>query len=127
MNSRFKQIRKEAKLSQIDFAKRLDVSQNYIYLLEAGKNPVTDKMVKEVCREFHVDENWLRTGEGDMYAPATREIEIAEITASLLRMNADSERYKFITSLNDVLIKMNEEQMKVLLDSLKKIYSDVFE
>ena len=127
MKDRVKQVRKEAKLSQESFGAELNLTATYVYMIESGKRNLSDRTIKDICRVFHINENWLRTGEGDMYAPATREIEIAEITASLLRMNADSERYKFITSLNDVLIKMNEEQMKELLDSLKKIYSDVFE
>lgn len=125
MNDRIKAVRDDAKLSQADFGKVLGMSQNHIYMMESGKRSVSERTIKDVCREFHVNEEWLRTGKGEMHAALTKELEIAQITASLLRMNEDSEQYKFITSLSNLLIRMNEQQLKEFLAVAKDLLNQV--
>lgn len=125
MNDRLKAIRREAKLSQADFGAKLNVGQNYVYMMEAGKKPVTSRMISDICREFHVNEEWLRTGKGEMHTALTKELEIAQITASLLRMSEDSEQYKFITSLSNLLIRMSEQQLREFLVIAKDLLNQV--
>lgn len=71
MNERIKQLRKELGLTLDKFGERLGVSKVAISLIENGKNALTDQMFKSICREFNVNENWLRTGEGEMFVPAS--------------------------------------------------------
>lgn len=67
MNDRVHKIRKSKGLSQERFGKRLGVTKTSISRLESGINNVTDTMIKLICSEFGVNEEWLRTGQGDMY------------------------------------------------------------
>ena len=67
MNERVTQVRKELKLNQEDFAKKLNLSRNFINQVECGKKNMSDRTILEICREFHVNEQWLRTGEGEMF------------------------------------------------------------
>ena len=71
MNERIKELRKTLGLTLEKFGERLGVSKVAISLIENGKNTVTDQMFKSICREFNVNENWLRTGEGEMFVPVS--------------------------------------------------------
>ena len=67
MKNRIKLIRQNAGLTQQEFAKRIGVSRNTIATYEtSGRNPI-DAIVRAMCREFNVNEEWLRTGIGEMY------------------------------------------------------------
>ena len=43
-------------------------SRGHISALESGKKNITDRIVKDICREFKINEQWLRTGEGNMFS-----------------------------------------------------------
>ncbi|WP_110955728.1 helix-turn-helix domain-containing protein [Anaerosinus massiliensis] len=67
MNTRIRELRKNLKLSQRDFGKRLGVKDNAISRIESGERNLTDQMFLSICREFSINEHWLRTGDGEMY------------------------------------------------------------
>lgn len=67
INERIKQLRKELKLSGEKFGEKLGVKRSAISDIETGRNNLTDQMFLSICREFNVNENWLRTGEGEMF------------------------------------------------------------
>ena len=67
MNKRFKEIRKSLKLTQESFGSKLGVTRTAICNIEKGERNVTDQMFKSICREFNINEEWLRTGEGEMF------------------------------------------------------------
>ena len=83
MNLRFKQIRKEQKLTQQAMADALNVSKSTIEKYENGNLIPTNRSIADVCRLYGVNETWLRTGDGDMHAPASREQRIAQLVAKL--------------------------------------------
>ena len=66
MLPRLKQIRKYLKLSQKNFAKEIGMSQSGSGQIEIGDRPISDRLIKSICMAFNVNENWLRTGEGEM-------------------------------------------------------------
>lgn len=67
INQRIKQIRHELNLSQAKFAKELSISNSYIAGIELENRNVNDRILKLVCMTFNVNEDWLRTGNGDMF------------------------------------------------------------
>lgn len=67
MNERIKELRKALGLTLDKFGDRLGVTKMTISRIENGVNNVTDQMFKSICREFSVNENWLRTGDGEMF------------------------------------------------------------
>nr|DAM02667.1 MAG TPA: helix-turn-helix domain protein [Caudoviricetes sp.] len=71
MNERVKELRKTLGLTLDKFGERLGVTKQTVSRIENGINNVTDQMFKSICREFNVNENWLRTGEGEMFVPAS--------------------------------------------------------
>ena len=69
MNTQKKKIRRFFDLTQQAFAERIGMKQNTIALLESGKNSASERTILAICREFGVNEAWLRTGEGEMLDP----------------------------------------------------------
>lgn len=64
MNKRIKKIREELGLTQQQFANRLGIKRGAIANYEIGRNSPIDAVISLICREFGVNEVWLRTGEG---------------------------------------------------------------
>lgn len=76
MNERIKQIRRELGLTQAEFAERIGLKQNSIALIESGKRNISDQAILSICREYGVNEEWLRTGIGEKMTPdASDELE----------------------------------------------------
>lgn len=106
MNTRIKAIRKEIKkngkpISQEEFGYRLGVSRDVIANLERTTNPVapTEQMLKLICREFNVNETWLRTGEGEMFNEMDREEQIAYYLGNMLSEPGDTFKKRLISAL----------------------------
>lgn len=70
MNERIRKLRRTLDLTQKQFGDRIGVKGNTIATYELGRNEPIDSVLALIVREFHVNEKWLRTGEGEMFAPA---------------------------------------------------------
>ncbi len=66
MNQRILQVRERCRLNQEEFAKRLGLTKSAISGYETGRRSPTEPVIKAICREFFIDEIWLRTGDGNM-------------------------------------------------------------
>lgn len=69
MNERIKKLRKYLDLTQEEFGKRIGVKRNTIATYEMGRNEPIDSVITLLCREYGVNEVWLRTGAGKMFVP----------------------------------------------------------
>lgn len=67
VGARIKEIRLNAKLNQSEFAERIGIGQAALSALEKGIRNVVDRNIILICEKFNVSEQWLRTGEGEMY------------------------------------------------------------
>lgn len=85
MNERLKTLRKSLGMVQEEFGKRIGLKRSSVSKIEKGENGITDQVVLSVCREYSVNESWLRTGEGEMFIK-TQEDELDEIAG---RYNLD--------------------------------------
>ena len=85
MNHRIKKVRKSLGLTQKDFAERIGLKQNSIAVIEIGERNPSNQSILSICREFDVNEHWLRTGEGEMFLPKSLDDELAEFMGSVLR------------------------------------------
>lgn len=79
---RVRLLRKELSLTQSDFGKRVGVGKTAISKIEKNENSLTDRMFNSICREFNVNEDWLRHGKGEMFLPV--EDEVGEIVSKLV-------------------------------------------
>lgn len=85
MNERIKLIRKSSGLTQTAFGERIGVKGNTVTGWESGIRVPSDAVINLICREFNVDEKWLRTGEGEMLKPISRDAEIAAFMGDIMR------------------------------------------
>lgn len=119
MNERIKMLRKALGLSGEKFGSRLCVSRSAISKIERGERGVTDQMCKSICREFNVNESWLRTGEGDMFKsqPASDEIDA-------LVENTLSGESEYVKSIYRNLANAGPEFIEMLKEFVDNIYND---
>lgn len=113
LNERVKLLRKTLDLTMEKFGDRLGVKKNSISQIESGKNSLTEQMIKSICREFDVDEEWLRNGTGSMFIERTRDEEIAKFIGTIQSVDDDSFMKKFIS----MLAKLDESEW-VLLEKM---------
>lgn len=99
LKDRLRKLRKELDLTQQEFADKLGISRGNIAAYEVGKNPPSSPIISLICREFNVDENWLKTGEGEMFKKNSREQDIAILTKQLLDEEEDSFKNRLISVL----------------------------
>lgn len=100
MKDRIKKIRKDNKLTQVEFGERIGVKGNTVTGYETGLRNPTDAVLRSICREFRVNESWLRTGEGNMFQELPPEDEVAASISNVLEdINCDSSIYTLIKEL----------------------------
>ena len=84
MNTRIRELRKTLGLSQKNFAEKIGLKQNAISYMEKEGSTVTEHNIKAICAQFTVNENWLRTGSGNMFLDnEKKQTEFFEIFDSL--------------------------------------------
>lgn len=81
---RVREIRKTLNLTLDKFGEKLGVGKAALSRIENGSNNVTDQMLKSICREFNVREEWLRTGELPMFVQMNRDERVADIVKKAL-------------------------------------------
>lgn len=110
MNERINEIRKAVGLTQGDFGAKIGgLSKNYVWMLEKGERTPSDRTILDICREFDVNEEWLRTGQGEMFRKLSRSDEIAAFFGDVLSGEPDF-RARFIAALS----RLNADQWKLL-------------
>ena len=87
MLERLKLVRKNSGLNQTDFGNKIGMSQSGYGQIENGNRSLNDRLIKLICIEFNINEDWLRTGEGDMTLPLSREEEIMQFIGQVQGAN----------------------------------------
>lgn len=67
MNTRIQKIRKTVKMTQDEFADKIGLSKNFVWMIEKGERTPSERTIKDICREFKVNYDWLVNGTGDMF------------------------------------------------------------
>lgn len=111
MKDRIKQVRqhKDIDLSQEAFGKRLGVTGTAISRIESGNRGASDQIALAICREFHVNETWLRTGQGEMFVETAKEDKIMSFMGDVMHGAPDFRRH-----LMSVLARMTPEEWALL-------------
>ena len=85
MNERLKELRLSLGLSQTEFGLKIFLSQYQMSLIEKGKRNLTDRSISLICKEFDVNENWIRTGEGEMFVDLTKDIDASDDIKNMIK------------------------------------------
>lgn len=122
LNERILLILKDAEKKRVDLARALNISEASVSTMCSGKTNPSAQNIALICQKFGINEEWLKTGKGEMKAPLTKQAEIAEITAQLFRKEeTDPETYNFLVALNKTLLQLDETQMQAVLDMIRKL------
>lgn len=105
MSERLKKLRKALDLTQQEFADRIGSKRNTVAKYETEANTPSAAVVSLICREFNVNEDWLRNGVGDMFLPTDRNADIAKLTKQLLNEESDSFKNRFVSMLANLTIE----------------------
>lgn len=97
-NKRIKEVRKAVGLTLEKFGERVGMKSNSLSQVENGINSVSSQLRIAVCREFHVREEWLRTGEGEMFEERTPDQAIVDFAADLVNVDDDAFKKRLISA-----------------------------
>lgn len=99
LGERIKEVRTNKGLTQEQFSGKIGLSRNYVARIEIGERLPSDRTIKDICREFGVDELWLRTGIGEAFSVPTREEEMTKLFKNLMADRPETFRRRAITAL----------------------------
>ena len=114
MKNRINFIIEELNLSKTKFADRLNVSPAFVSQMCSGVRDPSDRTIQDICREFGVNEVWLRTGEGEPFQERSREEEIMRATVQTIKGSNE-----FRKTLAYMWAQLDEEDWA----NLEKIYT----
>ena len=120
MHERIKELRKALDLTQQEFADKLGIKRGTLANYEIGRNPPIDAVISLLCREFRVNESWLRTGEGEMFQAVDREKEIAAFVADII---SDPDK-DFQRRCVSALARLEPAQWELISDFADKLTAD---
>lgn len=117
MINRIKELRKTLSLSQSDFGKKLGVSRDVINNIEQGrnKNEISEIFTAHICNTYHVNPDWLRTGEGEMFTA----IDDSPLTVLKKQYNLSSKACKIL----DNFFKLSSSEQDSFIEEAQKIFN----
>lgn len=123
INQRFRQLREDLNKTQSEWSYIMGLSRSGIADIEAGRRNVTEKHIKFLCLEpidgKYINENWLRTGEGEMFVEMDRESELMAWAGSVLGGVDDSFKKRFVKMLSE----LDERDWETLEKIALKLYN----
>ena len=110
MKERIKELRKTLGLTLESFGDKVGVGKSTISRIENGTNGLTEQMILSICREFNVNEEWLRYGTGEMFKDMTLDEEIISFIGDIQWDASNTFKKRFISAI----AKLSDEEWKVL-------------
>ena len=122
MKDRISLVIKSEGITKTEFAKRLNVSQAFVSQMCSGAAKPSDRTISDICREFAVNEDWLRAGIGEMREAITPEEEIAELVARAVHGSSDFRRavIRMICTRTDAELEVLDKMLQDLYETLQK-------
>lgn len=110
MKNRIKSLRKNLNMNQTDFGSKIGLKQTTIAGYETGSREPNDAVILSICKEFNVNEKWLRNGTGEMFNKRTKDQKIADFIGDIFLEEEESFKRRFVSMLAD----MDEDQWALL-------------
>lgn len=121
MGERLKDLRKALGLTQQEFADRIGIARGNIGAYEVSKNSPSDAVISLICREFNVNDNWLRAGEGEMFQ--IPDDEDAALVSEVLE-NPDDKFYQMLLNMVRAYKQLSPESKKVAEDFIDQLFEN---
>lgn len=122
INERLGKVVSASGLSKTAFAKRINVTQQYVSKMVVEGMP-SDRTISDICREFGVDEVWLRHGEGEMFRPRSRKDAISAYMGQLL----GNQRSEFEEDIIEFMANTRPEFWDILIEEMRPLAKRVAE
>ena len=120
MNARIKYLRKnELKMTQTTFGKKIGLTGAAITRIEKGNNNASEQTLLSICREFNVNEEWLRTGKGEIFEELSSSEQLMKYTALLLK-EQDTETGNIIKNIIITYGQLDTTSKQVLKQIINK-------
>lgn len=119
MNQRIKTLRMELGLTQTAFADKIGITGAAITRMEKGDRNPSEQTIISICREFGVNEEWLRSGEGNMFIELTEMQKVMRYTGLLLK-DTDSVIAKAVMDFIVTYEQLDDTSKKVLNEVAQK-------
>lgn len=116
LSKRLVKIRETLKISQDELGTKIGISRFSVSNYESGKRNITERVIKDICREFDVNEEWLRTGEGEMFVELPEGTELGKYIADVIGGEDD-----FIKNIIISYMKLDEKNKKIIRDFVKSL------
>ena len=123
MGERVKELRTALGLSGEKFGEKIGVKRSAISDIERGRNNLSEQNILAICREFNVNEDWLRYGTGEMFKDMTLDEEIISFIGDIQWDASNTFKKRFISAV----AKLNDEEWKVLEKIIVDMASDIEE
>lgn len=117
MNERIRKLRRHLDMTQREFGDRIGVKQNTVAQYEMGRNTPIDSVISLICREFNVNEEWLRNGTGEMFVELDKEDLLMEWAGRVLGNRSSSFKKNFVK----MLMSLTEDEWELLERKAKEL------
>lgn len=119
MKDRLKQLRKELGLTQQEFSDQIGIKRNTFSQYENGRNEPIDAVIKLICGKFNVNEDWLRTGEGEMFLDISRDDELMALIDKSMHEESGEIRRRIATAV----MNLSPEQLRACTEWIKDTFN----
>ncbi len=120
MKERLKKLRKNLDLTQQAFADKIGMKQNTIAQYEMGRTTPSDAIVFSICREFGVNEKWLRNGEGEMFIKSTP-YDKAYNRFGYIMENSSPSKKAALSILLELLYSVPDDQWDMIMEQYNEV------
>lgn len=122
---RVKAVRTKENMTMEQFGEKLGVQKSAVSKIEKGKVNITEQMFKSICHEFNVNEEWLRTGEGEMSLKLSEDEEIADLVSDVLEDGKNNPFYGIILEIVRTYNELSPASQEVMKDFSKKLVENI--
>lgn len=120
MKDRIALIVKESGLTKAKFAEKINVSAAFVTMMCSGASSPSDRTIADICREFRVNETWLRTGEGPMHMESNQHDRLERFFGDVLTGAPDAR-----SDLLAAMAKLPPEFWEMLANCAREIVSNL--
>lgn len=120
IDERIRELRKSMKLSQTAFGEKLGVSRDVINNLEHGRVVPSDLIINMICAKFGVNEDWLRSGDGEMFMPMTPDMKVAKLFGKVMKEDLSEFKQELLETYANFIVDLSEEEAESLIGLLDK-------
>lgn len=121
MNERLRKLRKALNMNQTNFGARVGLTTSAVSDIERGKvKTITESNIKLIAKEFDVNEEWLRSGDGEMFKDFNEDEELGAYVTNLM-VNPNNPFSDLIIEMMRIYYELDPMSQKVFDDAIRKL------